>query len=114
MTVTLKVTIDAWPDGGTIPDEFAFGVPDPETHITLSTNRNPAVAWSNAPEGTRSFALICHDPDVPSKPDGVNEEGAVVPADLAVPGVAQVAPPAATAVAVDGSKAATASQFPFP
>ena len=82
MTVTLKVTIDAWPNGGTIPDEFAFGVPDPESHITLSTNRNPAVAWSNTPEGTRSFALICHDPDVPSKPDGLNEEGTVVPADL--------------------------------
>src|SRR3546814_11327146 len=38
--------------------------------------------WDDVPEGTRSFALICHDPDVPSKPDDVNQEGRAVPADL--------------------------------
>jgi hypothetical protein len=27
----------------------------------------PQLAWSGAPAGTQSFALICHDPDVPSK-----------------------------------------------
>ncbi len=30
----------------------------------------------------QSFALICHDPDVPSKPDDVNQEGKTVPASL--------------------------------
>lgn len=34
------------------------------------------------PDGTLSFALICHDPDVPSQPDDVNQEGRTVPADL--------------------------------
>ena len=27
---------------------------------------NPALKWSNPPEGTKSFALICEDPDCPS------------------------------------------------
>jgi Raf kinase inhibitor-like YbhB/YbcL family protein len=40
------------------------------------------LAWSDFPKDTQSFALICHDPDVPSKGDDVNQEGKVVPASL--------------------------------
>ena len=40
------------------------------------------MAWSDFPKDTQSFALICHDPDVPSKGDDVNQEGKVVPASL--------------------------------
>ena len=32
--------------------------------------------------GTKSFVVICHDPDVPSKGDDVNKEGRVVPRSL--------------------------------
>ena len=32
--------------------------------------------------GTKSFAIVCHDPDVPSKGDDVNQEGRRVPASL--------------------------------
>ncbi len=28
-------------------------------------NRSPALAWSDAPRGTKSFALVAHDPDAP-------------------------------------------------
>lgn len=78
----MKLTIDAFPDGGTIPDRYAFGTPDPETHVTFSENRNPGLRWSDPPEGTCSFALICHDPDAPSVGDDVNQEGVSVPHDL--------------------------------
>ncbi|MCW5698685.1 MAG: YbhB/YbcL family Raf kinase inhibitor-like protein [Rhodospirillales bacterium] len=78
----MNVTIDAWPNGGTIPDEYAFGNPAEEGHVTFGRNRNPNICWSEAPIETRSFVIICHDPDVPSKPDQVNKEGMVVPADL--------------------------------
>jgi phosphatidylethanolamine-binding protein (PEBP) family uncharacterized protein len=33
--------------------------------------------------GTKSFAIVCHDPDVPSKGDDVNQEGRAVPRSLA-------------------------------
>ena len=40
------------------------------------------IPWSSAPDGTRSFAILCVDPDVPSVGDDVNQEDREVPADL--------------------------------
>ncbi|MCG8490534.1 MAG: YbhB/YbcL family Raf kinase inhibitor-like protein [Sneathiellales bacterium] len=82
MTAELNVTIDAWEDGTAIPAPYAFCIPSEEGHVALSDNKNPAINWSGAPEGTKSFALICHDSDVPSSGDDVNQEGKTVPADL--------------------------------
>ncbi|MGF1640002.1 MAG: YbhB/YbcL family Raf kinase inhibitor-like protein [Rhodospirillales bacterium] len=82
MTAKLTVTIEAWREGETIPGEYAFCIPAAEGHVTMGRNRSPAVRWSGAPTGTRSYAIICHDPDVPSKPDNVNKEGLTVPASL--------------------------------
>jgi Raf kinase inhibitor-like YbhB/YbcL family protein len=78
----MKLRSDSFEQGKTIPAEFAFGQPGPDAPCILSANRNPHLAWSDAPAGTRSFALICVDPDVPSKPDDVNQAGREVPADL--------------------------------
>jgi Raf kinase inhibitor-like YbhB/YbcL family protein len=71
----MQLTSKSFSDGAPIPGEFAFAVIDPVNHIALSTDRNPQLAWSNVPEGTKSFALICHDPDVPYRVDDVNKEG---------------------------------------
>jgi Raf kinase inhibitor-like YbhB/YbcL family protein len=78
----MKLISNSITDGQTISGEFAFCVTDPVSHVTLSSNRNPHLSWSDAPAGTRSFAVICHDPDVPSKGDDVNQEGKTVPAAL--------------------------------
>ena len=78
----MKVTSTSFADGARIPGEFAFAVVDAAHHVKLSANRNPQLAWSDAPPGTRSFVIICHDRDVPSKPDDVNQEGREIPADL--------------------------------
>ena len=37
---------------------------------------------ADLPAGTKSLVLLCHDPDVPTRPDDVNQEGRVVPSDL--------------------------------
>lgn len=78
----MKVTSASFADGDAIPAKHAFCAPDPKTHATLSDNRNPQLAWTGAPAGTKSYAVICHDPDVPSKGDDVNQEGRSVPASL--------------------------------
>jgi Raf kinase inhibitor-like YbhB/YbcL family protein len=78
----MELTTTAFAHLGIIPAEFAFCTIDPVAHVTLSANRNPDFAWNRLPAGTQSLALICHDPDVPSRGDDVNQEGRVVPASL--------------------------------
>jgi Raf kinase inhibitor-like YbhB/YbcL family protein len=78
----MKLWSDSFKDGETIPGEYAFCIADPKTHVALSSNKNPHLAWSGLPAGTKSLVLICHDPDVPSRGDDVNQEGKTVPADL--------------------------------
>ena len=78
----MKISSTSFPDNGAIPAEYAFCAPDPKTHATMSSNRNPHLAWSGLPAGTRSLVLICHDRDVPSRPDDVNKEGRTIPASL--------------------------------
>ena len=78
----MELTSTSFTNDGRIPGDYAFCVPDPESHATFAPNRNPHLAWTNTPAGTASLALICHDPDVPTKPDDVNQEDREVPSDL--------------------------------
>lgn len=79
----MKLESSSFKDGDTIPADFAFGKRgDDESPIALSRNRNPSLAWSDAPSGTRSFALICVDPDAPSSGETVNRKDVDVPMDL--------------------------------
>ena len=76
----MKLHSDSFKDGEAIPGRFSFAViADP---ITLSSNQNPHLAWTDMPPGTKSFALTVIDPDVPSVGDDVNQAGRQVAADL--------------------------------
>jgi len=52
---TMELTSSAFQDGGKIPKKYTCDGADV----------SPSLAWSNVPEGTRTFALICDDPDAP-------------------------------------------------
>ena len=78
----MQLSSSSFSDGQKIPGDYAFCIPDPAHHVCLGRNLNPQLTWSDAPAGTRSFVVICHDPDVPSKGDDVNQEGRTVPAAL--------------------------------
>jgi Raf kinase inhibitor-like YbhB/YbcL family protein len=78
----MKLWSHSWANGERIPARYAAGQPDGHGGAVFSDNLNPHLAWSEVPEGTRSFALICHDFDVPSRGDDVNQADREVPAEL--------------------------------
>ena len=78
----MKLWSDNWPNGNRIAERFAAGRLTGDEGVGFADNLNPHLAWNEMPEGTRSLVLICHDFDVPSKGDDVNQPGREVPADL--------------------------------
>ena len=101
--MAFTVTSNSFSDGGTLPD----------AQVQAKGNRSPHLSWDGAPEGTKSFAVTCFDPDAPTGSGfwhwtvanisaDVTElaEGAAVPAgavegrtDFGEPGFGGAAPP---------------------
>lgn len=56
-----RLTSPDFSPGGTLNDEQAF-----DGMGCTGKNVSPALRWSGAPAGTKSFALLLHDPDAPT------------------------------------------------
>ncbi len=69
----MKLDSNDFDDQRPIPPRFAFGQLAEGAPMALSDNVSPHLTWSEAPAGTRSFALLCVDPDVPSNLADVNQ-----------------------------------------
>jgi len=54
--VAMQLTSASFRDGGEIPKPFTCD----------GSDQSPPLAWSGAPPGTRSFAVVCRDPDAPA------------------------------------------------
>src|SRR2546426_12557047 len=53
--MSLELTSTAFRDGQSIPTKYTAD----------GRNISPPLAWTDPPAGTKSFALICEDPDAP-------------------------------------------------
>jgi Raf kinase inhibitor-like YbhB/YbcL family protein len=78
----MQITSSSFDNDQTIPESYVFGIPDAESHMALGQNRNPPLAWSAVPEGTKTLVLMCIDPDVPNVADDINQEGRTIPASV--------------------------------
>jgi Raf kinase inhibitor-like YbhB/YbcL family protein len=56
---SLRVSSESFSEGAAIPTENAFTG-------CGGKNTSPQLSWSGAPEGTKSFAITCFDPDAPT------------------------------------------------
>lgn len=74
----MRLNSQTFNDYGFMPDECAFGLLGPGKQYRDGPNRNPHLAWSDLPKGTRSLVLINDDLDVPVNLDTFNKEGMTV------------------------------------
>jgi Raf kinase inhibitor-like YbhB/YbcL family protein len=76
--VALTVKVAGIEDGKPIPAQYAYCQPDGNGMSADGGNINPAISWSGAPAGTKSYAIIVVDPDVPAKFDDANKKGKTI------------------------------------
>ncbi|WP_312820987.1 YbhB/YbcL family Raf kinase inhibitor-like protein [Brevundimonas sp.] len=70
--MTFTLTSNDLTDGGQLPD----------AQVYAKGNVSPHLKWSGAPEGTKSFAITCYDPDAPTGSGFWHWTVANIPADV--------------------------------
>jgi Raf kinase inhibitor-like YbhB/YbcL family protein len=80
----MAITIESRSFGGgqRIPERHAFAVPDGNGKAKpAGGNVSPHLRWHGEPDGTRSFALVCVDHDVPAQMERMNSEDETIEPD---------------------------------
>jgi len=100
--MSIRLVSPAFSDGETIPLQYTGDGEDV----------SPPLSWSNVPFATRALALICDDPDAPSREPWVHWVIYHLPGDLTAlpPGVEPVELPPVPAGAAQGQNSWTSGQ----
>lgn len=70
----LTIKVEGIEPGQPIPAKYAFCKPDGKGKTNDAPNISPAISWSKVPEGTKSFALVVVDRDVPETFESANKD----------------------------------------
>ncbi|NDK38927.1 YbhB/YbcL family Raf kinase inhibitor-like protein [Pseudoxanthomonas gei] len=72
----MRLHSESFQNAQPIPADFAMGRVE-----GFGGNRNPHLAWDEVPAGTRSFVLLCIDPDAPTVPETVGRSDLQIPVE---------------------------------
>ncbi|MEI7670152.1 MAG: YbhB/YbcL family Raf kinase inhibitor-like protein [Pseudomonadota bacterium] len=75
---SLTVTAEGIGSDGYIDTDFAFCMPAATGHVKDGHNKSIGLSWSKGPVGTKSYAIIAVDTDVPASFDNANQEGKTI------------------------------------
>lgn len=78
---SLSVSVGGIENGQPINPKFAYCTQDGSSKTKSGGNINPAISWSGAPAGTKSYAIIVVDPDVPADFGPANKAGKTIHID---------------------------------
>lgn len=74
----LEVSVADFKNGEPIPAIHAYCInKDGEKHAP-GENISPSISWTKGPEGTKAYAIVVVDRDVPKKFDNANKEGKTI------------------------------------
>lgn len=76
----MRITSESFEHGQRLSAEYAAGQRTVEG-VGFAANRNPQLRWNDVPAGTKSFALLVIDPDVPTVAEMVGKDGVEIPVD---------------------------------
>jgi Raf kinase inhibitor-like YbhB/YbcL family protein len=78
----LTVTPEGIASDGYIGPDYAFCIPAATGHVKEGPDKSIGVSWSKGPEGTKSYAIVMVDTDVPASFDDAGKEGKTLPAGM--------------------------------
>ena len=79
--LALTINVSGFSRNTTIPSAYAYCTANGPGKTKPGGNRNPEIRWNDAPAGTKSFALIVVDKDVPASFDDANRDNRTIPVD---------------------------------
>lgn len=78
----MDVTVEGIQEDGRLAKRFAQCIATVDGKSTKGENIRPGISWSDGPEGTKSYAVIVSDPDVPADLSIANQEDLLIADDM--------------------------------
>ena len=78
----IEVTVEGIGENGRLAKRYAQCIATADGKSTKGENLRPTVSWTDGPEGTKSYAIVVADADVPADLSIANQEDLLIAEDM--------------------------------